>query len=67
MRSGGSFGSKPPVLPKSPRILRTSSVDKHRDTDTVNIPTPIGKDSACDTHQPLNVNAGGGTHRMSYV
>ena len=56
-------GSKPPILPKSPRILRTPSVDsKHCDTGSVNIPTPIGKDSACDachTQLTLNVNAGG--------
>ena len=53
----GSVGSisKPPILPKPPRILKTPSVDKNCDTVTVKVPTPIGKDSDCGT---LQSNAG---------
>ena len=45
IRSGGSFGSKPPILPKPTRTLRTP--------DTAMVQTPIGKDSDCGTQQTI--------------
>ena len=45
--AGRSAGSKPPILPKTTRVLRTP--------DTVKVHTPIGKDFDCGTQQ---TNAG---------
>eukprot|EP00731_Ephydatia_muelleri_P017209 Em0010g307a len=50
IRSSGSTGSKPPILPKPPRVARTPSQDRP-DTHT-----PICRDSARGTEQPLPTN-----------
>eukprot|EP00731_Ephydatia_muelleri_P017241 Em0010g339a len=50
IRSSGSIGSKPPILPKPPRVARTPSQDRP-DTHTL-----IGRDSARGTEQPLPTN-----------
>ena len=58
IRSSGSIGSKPPILPKPQRVARTPSQDRP-DTHT-----PISRDSARGTEQPLPTNEGGWAHRI---